>query len=174
MKTNLPLALLGAAALVALRAEADDSIQSGGSSTDGQPALAVVTTSRGTPLGEQSHSAAAPAPAPAARPAAPTPSRADSGTILRSTVSSVLQDTSHIVVTSDTEPAHYRYTKGTRFIDEGGRVLSADAVKSGTNVTLHFTRTEGDLVLTTVIVNGTSRPLVGTDTQALTEVQYDR
>jgi hypothetical protein len=176
MNANLPLALLGAAVLVAAGAVAGEGSVLSGRDTPSrgdEPALAVLTTSRGTPLIADSREAApaAPAPAPAAAPAT---SRSDSGTIIRSTISAVLVDSSHIVVTGDTAPAHYRYTKDTQFMDEQGRVLSADAVKSGTNATLHYARTNGDLVLTKVIVNGVARPLLGTHTPALTEVQFER
>jgi hypothetical protein len=176
MKMNRPFALLGAAVLIAPWAGAEESVLLGreGPSTSDAPAVAesavaVVTTSRGVPLLAQAREAA-----PIPRPAAPSKSRPESGTIIRSTIAEVVPESSHIVVTTDTKPAHYRYTKSTHFMDEQGRLLSPDAVKSGTNATLHYTRTEGDLVLTKVIVNGAPRPLVGKHTQVLTEVQFER
>ena len=169
MKSKLPLSLCGLAVLIAPWAGANDSVLLAREQPEGEATVAAVTTSRGAPV-------AAKESAPAARPAAPapTPSRAQSGTIIRSNVTSVLPDSSHIVVTEDATPAHFRYTKDTQFMDEEGRVLSADAVKSGTNATLHYTRTEGDLVLTKVIVNAAARPLTGGSSRALTEVQYER
>ncbi len=168
MKSKLPLSLCGFAVLIAPWAGANDSVLLGREQPEAEAAVAVVTTSRGAPVAEAREAA------PAARPAAPAPSRAQSGTIIRSNVTTVLPDSSHIVVTEDATPAHFRYTKDTQFIDEQGRVLSADAVKSGTNATLHYTRTEGDLVLTKVIVNAAARPLTGASARALTEVQYER
>ena len=171
MKSKLPLSLCGLAVLIAPWAGANDSVLVAREQPEGESTAAVVTTSRGTPLAERRQAAPA---TPVARPAASPTSRAQSGTIVRSNVTSVLPDSSHIVVTEDATPAHFRYTKDTQFIDEQGRVLSADAVKSGTNATLHYTRTEGDLVLTKVIVNTAARPLTGVSSQALTEVQYER
>jgi hypothetical protein len=171
MKSNLPLFLYGAAVLIAPWAGANDSVLLA-RENPGESAVAAVTTSRGVPVAESRE--AAPAPRPAAPAAAPVTSRGTSGTIVRSTVTGVLQDSSHIIVTDDAAPAHFRYTKDTQFMDEQGRVLSADAVKSGTNATLHYTRTDGDLVLTKVVINSAARPLTGTSARALTEVQYER
>ena len=177
MKAELRIALLGAAVLVAPWAGAEEvglierqepAAQAESRSTNCTDAVAVTTTSRGALLAQ---AAPAPAPVPArSTAAAPATSRADRSSIVRATITGVSQDTSHIVVTEDASPTHYRFTKGTQFMDEGGRVLSPDAVKSGTNATLHFTRTEGDLVVTKVIVNAASRPLLGQHTQVLAEV----
>ncbi len=166
MRSKLPLSLCGVAALIAPWVGANDSVLLAREQPEGEATVAVVTTSRGAAASKEA--------APAARPAPPAPSRAPSGTIVRSNVTNVLPDSSHIIVTEDATPAHFRYTKDTLFIDEQGRVLSAEAVKSGTNATLHYTRTEGDLVLTKVIVNTTARPLTGASARALTEVQYER
>jgi hypothetical protein len=168
MKLNLPLFLCSAAVLIAPVAGANDSVLVGRDHPEGEATVAAAGTSRSTPLAETRETA------PAPRPAAPAPSRGSSGTIVRSTVTSVLPETSHIVVTDDATPAHFRFTKDTQFLDEEGRVLSADAVKSGTNATLHFARANGDLVLTKVIVNTPARPLTGASSRALTEVQYER
>lgn len=168
MKLNLPLFLFSAAVLIAPMAGANESVLVARENPEGEASAAVAATSRGTPVADTR--SAVPAP----RPATPTTSRGASGTIVRSTVTAVLQDTSHIVVTDDATPAHFRFTKDTQFMDEQGRAISAEAVKSGTNATLHFTRTDGDLVLTKVVVNSAVRPLTGASSRALTEVQYER
>jgi hypothetical protein len=181
MKMKLRFALWGAAVLVAPWAGADESAlverQEPASQGEGKSAqvperaVSVVTTSRGVPVTD---AATAPAPAATARPSAPATSRGGQGSIVRTTITSVVHDSSHIVVTEGSSPTHYRFTKSTQFMDEGGRVLSPDAVKSGSNATLHYTRTDGDLVLTKVIVNGQSRPLLGQLAPALAEVQPER
>lgn len=172
---NLPFALMGAAMLVAPWAGANDSAlleqQDSPKITEGEQLSrvehpAAAATSRGTPSRAREA-------APTARPVSLATSRSGSGTISRSAVTSVAHDSSHIVVTADTSPAHFRFTKDTQFLDEEGAALSPDAVKSGTNVTLHFARTEGDLVLTKVIINGHSRPLTGAQAHALTALQHE-
>jgi hypothetical protein len=176
MRMKLRFALWGAAAVVAPWAGAEDSVLREREDvvpvevTSSSATLAVATNSRGVPIPAGAREAA-----PAAKPvAAPSTSRPDSGSVLRSTITEVVHDTSHLVVTEDSAPTHYRFTKSTQFVDEDGRVLSADTLKSGTNATLYYTRTEGDLVLTKVIVNGTSRPLLGHHARALTELRLER
>ena len=183
MKMKLRFALWGAAVLVAPWAGADEvalverqepaAKEESTSSRTADGTVAVATTSRGEPRNSAAREVA-PTPAPAARPTAPATSRGDQGSIVRATITDVIHDSSHIVVTEDSSPTHYRFTKATQFIDEGGRVLSPDTVKSGTNATLHYARTDGDLVLTRVIVNAVSRPLLGRNTSVITEVQLER
>lgn len=118
-----------------------------------EPLLAANNAANNT-----SRSAAAPVQrqnAPAAT------SRQDAGIIARTTVHQVLLDQSYIVLKTDDATSHYRYHKGTQFIDERGRVLSPDALKSGTNATLYYTRSDDEATLSKVIVNTEPRPLHG-------------
>lgn len=108
-----------------------------------------------------SRSVAAPAPK-----ATPVASRSDSGVQTRVTVHKVVVDQSYLVLKTDASESHYRFTKGTQFMDESGRVLSPDAIKSGTNATLYYTRTDDDTLLSKVIVNDDPRPLQGGYLQA--------
>jgi len=178
MNWKLAFAPMFAVALATLPACADESVltardstssEQSSSSSSRETLLAVnVATSRGVPT-----SAAAEEKPPVARPVVAATSRSDGGAVYRSTISEVLPETSYIVLKTDTTPTRYRYTKATQFIDEKGRVLSADMVKPGTNATLHFTKTQDDVVLTTVIVNNTTRPMAGAHSQALAEVQNE-
>lgn len=176
MKTNPRVALFVAAALFSSVGWADDSALTAREERSGEQSASstgssvgereAATTSRGVPVN----------PAAASKPAssATSISRNETGTVIRSTVLEVSPNSSHIVLNSDTAPVRYRYTRSTDFMDEQGGVLSPDAVKSGTVATLHFTRTAEDLVLTKVIVTAVSRPMLGHNSHALTEVQFDR
>lgn len=136
---------------------------------NGHPAEQVVATdSRGNPLKPASGAA------PAARASAPVVSREEAGAIFRSTISNVVRESSHIVIKSDAAPLSFRYTRTTQFLDEEGRVVAIDALKSGTSATLYYSRTEGDVVLTKVVVNSFSRGMVGRADHAKTETPFDR
>lgn len=95
-------------------------------------------------------------------------------TPLRSTITEVLPDTSYIVVKSDTAPVRYRYTKSTQFVDEEGRIVSVDTVKSGTNATLYYTKTDDDMVLSKVVVNTAPQPIIEKKTRTTTETELRR
>jgi hypothetical protein len=92
---------------------------------------------------------------------------------VRSTITEVMPDTSYIVVKSDTAPVRYRYTKATQFIDEEGRIVSLDTVKSGTNATLYYTKTDDDMVLSKVVVNAPP-PIIEKKTRTTTETELRR
>jgi hypothetical protein len=93
---------------------------------------------------------------------------------LRSTITEVMPDTSYIVVKSDTAPVRYRYTKSTQFVDEEGRVVSVNTVKSGTDATLYYTKTDDDMVLSKVVVNTAPRPIIEKKTRTTTETELRR
>jgi hypothetical protein len=158
MKTKFRIALAWAAVLVGGSCLADEvalvareEISSSPSSRE--ESTSVATNSRGEPAPAQ-------APAPKAVVPAPSNSRAEQGALVRALVTGVSRDTSHITIVQDTAQRQYRFTKATHFVDEQGGVLTPDAVKSGTTATLHFARTDGDLVLTKVVVNASPKPMV--------------
>lgn len=93
--------------------------------------------------------------------------------ILRSTITEVMPDTSYIVVKSDTAPVRYRYTKSTQFVDEEGRILSLDTVKSGTNATLYYSKTDDDMVLSKVVVNNTPQPSIEKKIRTTSETETE-
>jgi hypothetical protein len=100
----------------------------------------------------------------------PSGSAEDNGTLVRVTILEVVPGTSHLVLNPDNTPIRYRFTKDTHFVDEAGRVLSFDAIKSGTNATLFYKRTAEEVVLTKVVVNSSARPLSERRTGFLAEV----
>jgi len=97
---------------------------------------------------------------------------ADAATV-RSVITEVMPDNSYIVVKSDTTPVRYRYTKATQFVDEAGRIVSVDTVKSGTNATLYYTKTDDDMVLSKVVVNAPP-PIIEKRTRTTTETELRR
>jgi fumarylacetoacetate (FAA) hydrolase family protein len=115
-------------------------------------------------------------PAPAATTATTVTTVTSPGdaATLRSTITEVMPDTSYIVVKSDTAPVRYRYTKSTQFVDEEGRIVSVDTVKSGTNATLHYTKTDDDMVLSKVVVTTGPQPIIEKKTRATTETELRR
>jgi hypothetical protein len=72
------------------------------------------------------------------------------------TVSEVSPDT--LVVNPATgAPAAYSYSKTTTYVDEAGRPVSIETVKSGAPVTVHYDKEGSKLVATKVVVRKTTR-----------------
>ena len=65
-------------------------------------------------------------------------------------------------------------TKTTQFVDEEGRIVSLDTVKSGTNATLFYTKTDDDMVLSKVVVNTTPEPNIEKKVRTTTETELRR
>ena len=59
-----------------------------------------------------------------------------------------------IVIRSEaaSEPARYRYSKTTTYVDEAGAPVSLEMVKSGLPVTVYYTKVGDQMVATKVIV----------------------
>jgi hypothetical protein len=58
--------------------------------------------------------------------------------------------TGGVILTPD--PVLYTYTTGTTYVDEAGRPVSVNAVKAGTPVTVHYTKTGDTMVASKVVV----------------------
>jgi len=78
-----------------------------------------------------------------------------------------------LVVSTDSsaEPFSYMVSKKTTFVDEAGKVVTTESIKSGIPVTVHYTKADGKFIASKVIVRkagGTPPPLTETTTTTTT------
>jgi hypothetical protein len=72
------------------------------------------------------------------------------------TVSTFGNDQIAIRTTPSAAPVIYQYTETTTYVDEAGRPVSVETVKSGTPVVVHFTKDGDRMVATKVVVKKTT------------------
>ena len=65
-----------------------------------------------------------------------------------------------VVETTGREPATYSYTKTTTYVDEAGRPVSIETVKSGSPVTVYYEKEDGKMVANKVVVRKETRTKV--------------
>lgn len=73
------------------------------------------------------------------------------------TVSDINPDTIVVRTASAREPATYSYSKTTTYVDEAGRPVSIETVKSGSPVTVYYEEEDGKMVANKVVVRKTTR-----------------
>jgi hypothetical protein len=71
------------------------------------------------------------------------------------TISEFGPETIVVKTTTSTDPVSYSYTKTTTYVDENGKPVSVETVKSGLPVTIHYDRSGNKMVATKVIVRKT-------------------
>lgn len=71
------------------------------------------------------------------------------------TVSNISPDTI-VVRTASSGPATYSYSKTTTYVDEAGRPVSIETVKSGSPVTVYYEKEDGRMVANKVVVRKTT------------------
>lgn len=80
------------------------------------------------------------------------------------------------VIRSDSGPVTYHYTKRTTVVDQDGRPLSVDVIKSGMPVTVYYSRTGDNMEVSRVVVKRPAaeiRRSESTTTTTTTEHEHD-
>jgi len=72
------------------------------------------------------------------------------------TISKFGPDTIVVRTTTSTDPISYSYTKTTTYVDENGKPVSIETVKSGLPVTVHYDKSGNKMVATKVVVRKTT------------------
>lgn len=72
------------------------------------------------------------------------------------TVSQFGPDTIVVKTTTSSDPATYSYTKTTTYVDENGKPVSIETVKSGVPVTIYYDKFGDKMMATKVIVQKTT------------------
>ena len=72
------------------------------------------------------------------------------------TISEISPDSIVVKTTTGSEPATYSYTKTTTYVDEAGRPVSIETVKTGSPVTVYYDQAGNKMVATKVVVRKTS------------------
>ncbi len=79
------------------------------------------------------------------------------------TVSQFGPETIVVKTTTSADPVSYSYTKTTTYVDENGKAVSIETVKSGLPVTVYYDQSGNKMVATKVVVRrsvpGDARPL---------------
>lgn len=71
------------------------------------------------------------------------------------TISQFGPETIVLKSTTSTEPVSYSYTKTTTYVDESGKPVSVETVKSGLPVTIYYDKSGNKMVATKVVVRKT-------------------
>jgi len=72
------------------------------------------------------------------------------------TISKFGPDTIVVKTTTSTDPISYSYTKTTTYVDENGKPVSIETVKSGLPVTVYYDKSGNKMVATKVVVRKTT------------------
>ncbi len=72
------------------------------------------------------------------------------------TITEFSPDTIMITTSEGTQPVRYGYSKTTTYVDELGKPVSMDLVKSGVPVTVYYTKTGNTMVASKVVVRKTT------------------
>ena len=72
------------------------------------------------------------------------------------TVSQFGPDTIVVKTTTSPDPVSYSYTKTTSYVDEDGKPVTIETVKSGVPVTVYYDKDGDKMVATKVVVNKTT------------------
>ena len=72
------------------------------------------------------------------------------------TISKFGPDTIVVRTTTSTDPISYSYTKTTTYVDENGKPVSIETVKSGLPVTVYYDKSGNKMVATKVVVRKTT------------------
>jgi len=72
------------------------------------------------------------------------------------TISQFGPETIVVKTTTSTDPVTYSYTKTTTYVDENGKPVSIETVKSGVPVTVYYDKSGNKMVATKVVVRKTT------------------
>jgi hypothetical protein len=72
------------------------------------------------------------------------------------TISQFGPDTIVVKTTTSTDPVTYSYTKTTTYVDENGKPVSIETVKTGLPVTVYYDKSGNRMVATKVVVRKTT------------------
>ena len=72
------------------------------------------------------------------------------------TVSQFGPDSIVVKTTTASDPTTYSYTKTTTYVDEGGKPVSIETVKSGVPVTIYYDKSGDKMTATKVVVRKTT------------------
>jgi hypothetical protein len=72
------------------------------------------------------------------------------------TISQFGPDTIVVKTTTSTDPVTYSYTKTTTYVDENGKPVSIETVKTGLPVTVYYDKSGNKMVATKVVVRKTT------------------
>lgn len=72
------------------------------------------------------------------------------------TVSQFGPDTIMVRTTTSPNPVSYSYTKTTSYVDQDGKPVTIETVRSGVPVTVYYDRSGNQMVATKVVVNRTT------------------
>ena len=72
------------------------------------------------------------------------------------TINEFSPNTIVVKTTTSNDPQSYTYTKTTTYVDENGKAVAVDTVKSGLPVTVYYTKDGEQMVATKVVVRKTT------------------
>ena len=72
------------------------------------------------------------------------------------TISQVSPENFFVKTTTSPDPVRFSYTKTTTYVDENGKPVSIETVKSGLPVTVYYDKSGTEMVATKVIVRKTT------------------